>query len=335
MDSLSAAAEATYIPLQFSQTGVVICDRSNWGLISVRGEDRQRYLHNQSTNDFQQLKSGRGCETVFVTSTARTIDLATAYVTDESILLLVSPCQTTSLLTWLDRFIFPLDRVELKDISADYDLFTIMGAKSNDLLAKLGVDALKQDSKYYHQLAEIGGITLRIAVGTDLAIPGYNLIVPHSAAAQIWSVITEAGATPLGQKNWESWRIQQGRPLPGKELTEDYNPLEAGLWHTISFNKGCYIGQETIARLNTYKGVKQRLWGLKLNKLVDTGTKVELEAKKVGKVTSCINSLEGIFALAYVKTTAGEADTVVQVAGEDTPLLNLPFITHKYYQPEN
>lgn len=60
-----------------------------------------------------------------------------------------------------------------------------------------------------------------------------------------------AEAVPLGDRVWEQLRIQQGRPAPDQELTEDYNPLEAGLWQTISFEKGCYIGQETIARLNT------------------------------------------------------------------------------------
>ena len=69
-------------------------------------------------------------------------------------------------------------------------------------------------------------------------------------------------------------RIQQGRPKSDRELTEDYNPLEAGLWQTISFEKGCYIGQETIARLNTYKGVKQKLWGIKLDRSVSPQTPI-------------------------------------------------------------
>ena len=85
-----------------NQQQVMICDRSNWGLLQITGEDRLNYLHNQSTNDFNSLKSGEGCETVFVTSTARTIDLATTYVTEDAVLVIVSPNRRQHLAEWLD-----------------------------------------------------------------------------------------------------------------------------------------------------------------------------------------------------------------------------------------
>lgn len=66
----------------------------------------------------------------------------------------------------------------------------------------------------------------------------------------------------LGSREWEVLRIQEGVPAPDRELTLDHNPLEAALWHTVSFDKGCYVGQETIARLKTYDGLKQQLWGI-------------------------------------------------------------------------
>lgn len=92
--------------IQAAQAGVALCDRSHWGRILVSDDDRLRFLHNQSTNDFQQLKPGQSCDTVFVTSTARTIDLATAYVTEDAVLLIVSPNRRQSLMEWLDRYIF-------------------------------------------------------------------------------------------------------------------------------------------------------------------------------------------------------------------------------------
>ena len=105
--------------------GVAICDRSHWGLLRITGEDRLRYLHNQSTNDFEKLKPGQGCDTVFVTSTARTIDLATAYVTEDEVLVLVSPNRREQLLAWLDRFIFPFDKVGLANVSQEYSVFSL------------------------------------------------------------------------------------------------------------------------------------------------------------------------------------------------------------------
>ena len=99
-DDKSAAA------IQAAREGVAVCDRSHWGRIQVSEGDRIRFLHNQSTNDFQRLKPGQGCDTVFVTSTARTIDLATAYVMEDAVLLLVSPNRREKLMKWLDQYIF-------------------------------------------------------------------------------------------------------------------------------------------------------------------------------------------------------------------------------------
>ncbi len=238
--------------LEAAQNGVVICDRTHWGLIKVTGGDRLRFLHNQSTNNFERLKPGEGCDTVFVTSTARTIDLATAYITDDAVLLITSPNRYKYLLEWLDRYIFFADKVELIDITDKNAIFSLIGVQSDALVAKLGLEAIIGQPLGNHQLIN----EMRIAVGSGLTNTGYTLIVPAENAANVWKSLVEAGAVPMGDGVWEQLRIKQGRPAPDKELTEDYNPLEAGLLQTISFDKGCYIGQETIARLNTYKGVK-------------------------------------------------------------------------------
>jgi folate-binding protein YgfZ len=124
-------------------------------------------------------------------------------------------------------------------------------------------------------------------------------------------------------------RIRQGRPQADAELTEDYNPLEAGLWHTISYNKGCYIGQETIARLNTYQGVKQQLWGIQLSQTIAPGEPILLEAAKVGVCTSCTVTATGAFALGYLKTKAGGEGLTVQVGDQTGTVMDLPFLTRQ------
>ena len=311
------------------QDGVVLCDRSGWGLLKISGEDRLRYLHNQSTNDFESLKSGQGCDTMFVTSTARTLDLATAYVTDEAVLVIVSPNRRQQLIKWLDKFIFPFDKVELNDLSTEYIVFSLIGSQSDTLLSKLAVETIIGRKGGEHDLVTIDDVTVRIAVGSGLATSGYTLIVPIADGAAIWSKLTAMGAIPTGDRFWSNLSIQQGRPTPGRELTEDYNPLEAGLWHTISFDKGCYIGQETIARLNTYKGVKQRLWGVRLSQAVTPETPVTIEDKKVGVLTSYTDTPNGPFGLAYVRTKAGGAGLQVQVGDATGELVAVPFIKHE------
>lgn len=336
-----------------AKQGVAVCDRSHWGRIEVSDQDRLRFLHNQTTNDFQRLKPGQGCDTVFVSSTARTIDLVTAYVTEDSVLLLVSPSRRQQLIEWMDRYLFPMDRVGLKDVTEDTATFSIIGPASDALLDKLGATTIVGQPLAFHQLFQIppsppyeggnlsvtppyeggvrGGdqIEVRVAVGSGLAIPGYTLIVSGENAAALWNKLVEVGGVPMGDRIWEQLRIEQGRPVPDCELTDDYNPLEAGLWQTISFNKGCYIGQETIARLNTYKGVKQQLWGVRLNAPAAPGTPVTIGEEKVGKLTSYTETEQGPFGLAYIRTKAGGEGLKVQIGDSSGEIVDVPFLTRE------
>lgn len=301
--------------------------RADWGILEFSDEDRLRYLHNQSTNDFTSRQPGEGCPTVFVTSTARTLDLATAYITKDSVLVVVSPQRREQLLKWLDGFIFPFDKVKLKDISSQFSLITLIGEQTDTVITKLlGID-FSDRVEYSHQLAELASISLRVAKGSDLALPGYNLIVPRDQAEIVCQKLAQQNIQQLSDREWENLRIAQGRPMPDRELTEDYNPLEAGLWQTISFDKGCYIGQETIARLNTYNGVKQQLWGVKLDRAVKPSTPVTLAEKKVGLLTSYSETEQGLFGLAYVKTKAGGAGLKVQIGDAIGELVAVPFVS--------
>ncbi len=308
---------------------VAICDRSHWGLLKITGSDRLRYLHNQSTNDFEKLKPGDSCDTVFVTPTARTLDLATAYITEDEAIVLVSPQRREQLLTWLDKFIFPFDKVELTDISTAYAVFSLLGTQSSKLLSQLTTDDISPLAPGKHQLVNIDGNPVRIGMGSGLAIIGYTLILPSVNTEAVWSKIAEAGAVPFGEHLWESLRVRQGRPKSDREITEDYNPLEAGLWQTISFEKGCYIGQETIARLNTYNGVKQRLWGIKLDRPAAPDTPILVGDKKVGVLTSYTETSTGSYGLGYVRTKAGGEGLQVQIGEAVGTIESLPFVSHK------
>ena len=311
------------------ENSVAICDRSHWGVFKITGEDRLRYLHNQSTNDFEKLKPGQGCDTVFVTSTARTLDLATTYITEDEVIILISPHRRQQLLAWLDKFIFPFDKVELSDLSSELTVFSLIGTQSRDFLNKLTKDISLAETYGDHQIITIANVPVRVAVGSGLATPGYTLVLERQDAVTVWSKLTESGAIPLGDRLWESLRIQQGRPLCDRELTEDYNPLEAGLWQTISFEKGCYIGQETIARLNTYSGVKQKLWGIELDRSVPVQTPIAVEDKKVGVLTSYTDTNTGGFGLGYIRTKAGGEGLQVRVGDAIGKLVSVPFISHQ------
>jgi tRNA-modifying protein YgfZ len=316
--------------LQAAKTGAALYDSSSWGKILVSDRDRLRFLHNQSTADFEKRQVGEVVDTVFVTSTARTIDLATGLILDDEVLLVVSPNRREYLFNWLDKYIFFADRVTLKDVTDSLASFTLMGADSAAILERWGCPNLTQLAQDSHKSYHVDGIEVRIALGTELGLPGYRLIVDRSQSAALHESLTNLGTVTLDEDGWECLRIAQGRPRPDAELTEDYNPLEVGLWQTISFSKGCYIGQETIARLNTYKGVKQYLWGVKLAGSVAVGTVITVDGEKVGVLTSCSEIDGEILGLGYVRSKAGGVGLQVMVGDVKGEIISLPFVQHEY-----
>jgi folate-binding protein YgfZ len=316
--------------LQTARSGAAIYDSSHWGKILVSDRDRLRFLHNQSTADFEKRQAGEVCDTVFVTSTARTIDLATALILDDEVLLVVSPNRRKYLFDWLDKYIFFADRVKLKDVTDSLASFTLMGTESAGILERLGCKKLTDLPQNSHKLDRLDGIEVRISIGTELGLPGYRLIVDRDKSVTLQQALTNLGAVTLDEDAWECLRIAQGRPKPDAELTEDYNPLEVGLWETISFTKGCYIGQETIARLNTYKGVKQYLWGVKLAGSVPVGTPITVDSEKVGVLTSCSETDGEILGLGYVRSKAGGVGLKVMVGDIQGEIIDLPFVRHEY-----
>jgi len=330
----------TSVPISFGndeaahqavQDGVVLCDRSHWGRLQISGEDRQRFLHNQTTNDFQSRQPGQGCDTVFVTSTGRTLDLVTAYITEEEVLLLTSPGQAEKLIAWMDRYIFFADKVTLTDQTHTTVTFTLLGPKSHGVIEATGAQKILNGSPGCHQQIYWDDLQIRVAVGGGLKLAGYTLWVATNQANQLWKKLLQTGAIPMGERAWEQLRIQQGRPMAGQELTEDYNPLEAGLWNMISFEKGCYIGQETIARLNTYKGVKQTLLGLRLNDMVPPGSPIQVDDRKVGTLTSITETSMGPIGLGYIRTKAGGVGLKVNVEGVPGEVIEPVFPIHEYF----
>ncbi len=323
---LNNSAIAAQIP---SLDAVAVYHPSESSLLELRGADRTRFLHNQTTNDIEGLRPGQVMETVFVNSTGRTLDLATVYALEDSLLVQVSATRRDFLLNWMERFIFPMDKVSVHDLSTSHTYLALLGNQAQVLLESW---QLPQPEATQLAITTEGNETLYITATTGLDLPGYRLIFPKALEPHFHEKLTNAGVANISPAQWEHLRICQGRPAPDSELTEDYNPLEAGLWRAISFTKGCYIGQETIARLNTYQGVKQRLWGIKLQQAVAPGTPMTCQGEKAGILTS-ISPLDPQLGLAYIKTKVGGAGLQVELENTQAEIQAVSYLSHNYYQP--
>ncbi|KAJ9552537.1 hypothetical protein OSB04_016582 [Centaurea solstitialis] len=305
---------------------IIPCDNA------FSGEDRIQFLHNQSTANFEALSEGGGCDTVFVTPTARTIDIAQAWIMKTAVTLVVSPSTSGSISEMLNKYIFFADKVEIQDISDKTCLFALVGPKSNQVMVDLNLGDLIGQPYGSHKHYNVGGNPVTVAVGSIVSEEGFSLLMSPAAAGLIWKTLLSRGATPMGSNAWETYRILQGRPAPGSELTDEFNVLEAGLWNAVSLNKGCYKGQETISRLITYDGIKQKLWGIQLSSPVEPGSPITVEGKKVGKLTSYTAGKSGNdhFGLGYIKRkAASKGDTVI--VGDDISgiVVDVPYLARQ------
>ncbi|KAK3016313.1 hypothetical protein RJ639_007293 [Escallonia herrerae] len=331
--------------LDAAKNGIAVVDLSQYGRIRVSGEDRFQFLHNQSTANFESLREGqatyfitfhtnvsKGCDTVFVTPTARTIDIAHAWIMKTAITMVVSPTTSGSITEMLNKYIFFADKVEIQDITKQTCLFVLVGPKSNKVMEDLNLRDLVGQPYGSHKHFGVSGMPITVAVGNVISEEGFSFLMPPAAAGSIWRTFVSLGAIPMGSKAWETLRIFQGRPAPGKELTNDFNVLEAGLWNSISLNKGCYKGLETISRLVTYDGIKQRLWGIHLSSSAQPGDLITVDGKKVGKLTSYAagRTRSEHFGLGYIKRQAASKGDAV-IVGENVigSVVEVPYLARQ------
>jgi tRNA-modifying protein YgfZ len=153
-------------------------------------------------------------------------------------------------------------------------------------------------------------------------LPSFDLILSPEAAPPVWQQLTGAGITPVGLEAYQAVRVRYAVPLYGHEMGDAYNPLEAGLIGSVDFHKGCYIGQEVIARLDTYQKVQKRLVMLRFapEASVSQGASLEHNGQAVGAVTSVtrIPTTGGLIGLGYVRTASAAVGTRLELAAPAT-----------------
>jgi len=165
-----------------------------------------------------------------------------------------------------------------------------------------------------------------LAEGTGVALSGYTILALRARAASITAGAVAAHVGRGGMEEWQALRVLQGRPYPDKELTMDVTPLEAGLWHTVDFEKGCYLGQETLAKQANNKGERQKLYAVRGKGLKERKRVIDAEGNRAGVITSCMNDM----GLAYIrKTVLNPTTDMLFVDGETQRIqvLDIPYAT--------
>jgi len=301
-------------------------DSSYTGRLKATGADALDLLNRLSTNGIVNLAPGQGAPTILTTDRGRILDLLRVVNTGDYTLLITSPdCQQT-VIDWLDRYTI-MEDLTVEDISGETNLFTVCGPDS----ARAAASALdlEQGSGALADLGAFGFLAGNIAGNQTLVIRrtlgelmAFDVLADASAGAQVWETLAASGAVPVGTEAFNAVLVHNGIPRHGREMSDDFNPLEAGLIGSVDFAKGCYIGQEVIARLDTYQKVQKYLVRLAFSEgaQVAEGATLELEGRNVGQVTSlsAIPSTGELVGLGYVRTASASPGQTLNLAAPST-----------------
>jgi folate-binding protein YgfZ len=299
--------------------GAGLLDRSDRGKLIVRGPEAAEYLQGQLTNDVEALGVDRGCYAALLDRKGHIqADMRVLQLSSGEIWLDVEPRALPTVLHHLQTYSVGRE-VEIEDVSDRWAITALLGPGAASIASFKGLEP--EHAQRFH---EWDGIEV-LGVATDL---GLDLITTSDNRASLRKLLSAAGAVEISEAAAEIARVESGRPRLGAEMGASTMPAEAGIVkRAVDFEKGCYIGQEPVARLH-YRGKPNRwLRGLRLSAPAQPGANLQLEDREVGSIgTACVSPALGPIALAVVRREAEPGDTLRVGDGTATAeVVELPF----------
>ncbi len=305
--------------LSFVKKKVALLDRSYLGKVSIKGADGLDLINRISTNDMSQLIMGSVCDTVFTTPKGRIIDYCRVMRYENELIMISSYIDCHHIIDWVNRFVI-LEDVQPVDVSDQYLWLTLIGPESTRFVRGIcGQTSLEENDE--HVWLEKDGVHFAALLNRNFMYPSYNFCLPVKGSTEIVSwlkgEVEKYGGGIIGDKAFQVVRVESGMPDWGTELTEDYNPHEARLLNAVSFTKGCYTGQEVIARLDTYEKVQKYLMIIDLSETISQKPPLNIyhDDEQIGKLTSYIYDPISVrsVGLGYIKKMYTVADFNTQV----------------------
>jgi tRNA-modifying protein YgfZ len=320
MAPMSAVFETEHSALM---QGAGMVDFSSRTQIEFVGADRATFLHNLCTNVVRDLPVGKGSEAFILNVKGHIAGHVYLFVCPNSIVLETMPDQSEKLLAHFDRYLIRED-VQLVDRSTAWAEFYLAGSQIGALLSHLGLQPPQE--RLAHVAGQLSGCQVWLRK-VDLTGPsGFLMACPREFLTQIQEALIDAGAIPCGDEAFQAARIEMGTPLFGRDINEENLPQEIDRNRsTISFTKGCYLGQETVARIDALGHVNRLLRGVKFlsdaaiplaETVLHSGATAGSDApgKTVGRITSACWSprLNAPLALALVHRDSADIGTRLQ-----------------------
>jgi len=295
--------------------------------IRLTGEDRLRWLNGMVTNTVQSLPQGYGNYTFILNAQGRIQGDGYVFRAADHLLFETDRFQAPRLIAHLDHFII-MDDVELQELDASATTLGIAGPQAPEILRALG---LPVPEMLAFVPATLHGVSVTVVRAYSVLVPKFELQVAAGDLAEVWRILTQAGAAAAGFSALQSLRILEGTPLYGVDITDRYLAQETNQSRALNFNKGCYLGQEIVERIRSRATVHRTLRQFELiGSLPVVGAELRAEGddKPIGEITSAAHyALPGLprtFALGFVRVEALERKAVITYSGGRAVPLDAP-----------
>lgn len=301
-----------------------VLDLSFRSRLCLTGADRVHFLHGQITNDVKKLRVGEGCYAALTNAKGKMQSDLNVFVLQDELLLDFEPGYATTVAQRLERYIVA-DDVQVVDVAPLYGLLCVQGPKADAVVQAIGLFGNVPTSPFGS--LKISDSTLGeiyLMNNPRLALPGFDLFVPSAGLAAVADKLIAAakalGGRAVGWNAFEITRIEAGVPRFGVDMDETNLPQECGIEaRAVSYNKGCYIGQEVINRIHSIGHVNRELCSLRLADGLKTlpvkGDKLFRGDKEVGYITSATHSprINANLALGIVRSGANAEGTELRL----------------------
>jgi len=308
--------------------------------ICLAGNDRVRFLHGQITNDVKKLRDGEGCYAALTTAKGKMESDLNVFSLPDELLLDFEPGLAEKISRRLEKFIVA-DDVQITDAAPYYGLLSVQGPKAEQVISAAGLaNGALEKERSIGKISDGALGEIYLANLPRLGMNGFDVFAPNQSlgavADKLAAAAKDVGGRLCGWTAFETARIEAGIPRFGADMTEANLPMECGIDQAMSFNKGCYIGQEVLNRVHTMGHVTKELRGLRLaddlKALPRAGDKLFHNGKETGFVTSAVKSpaLKANIALGYVRREANATGTELMLKAAEgesvVKIVELPFV---------
>jgi tRNA-modifying protein YgfZ len=290
--------------------GVGLRDISHSGIIELKGNDVLEFIHRVATNDVKNLAKEGVIDTIFTTEKGRIIDRTTLLNFDSHQLLVSSAENKEKVASWINKYVIT-DDVKVNITEGKYTIFELLGPQADSFVTLICGSVVNNIQPNAFRIVHTEGILFFVVkIKDDNGNIKFWTISDEENARRLTKYILENKGlfdfNFVGEDAYNSYRIEQGIPIAPFEINDEINPHEAKLMHLVSSTKGCYIGQEVIARLETYDKVQKFLTGIEFLEQPLPESHFILqddENKEAGMITSYVNSLKlkKFIGLGYVR----------------------------------